>query len=376
MLRSFRFVSSSAALVAALAGTAGSQMASHGPINAFGFPESYTDFDGTTVVMGTDVNDPFGIVTVLDLPDPNAPLSVASGNFFEEGFYWLGSADIDTAAGAASLIMAEEFAFLNGPVAQGDQVVFARLRLRIDVSTAGHYKVTHPYGVDEFDVAVPGVKAINFTDDSIAALGATAFDTPLGAAARIGPTLLGWDAGAPPGYLGNPNVPHTVTGSPFGTNFFRVEGPNIGGPGVNSIQTTFFSIAGKLGAAPPVSHFTNLGSGKPGVGGVTPLLTGTGDLLAGTPFTIDLTQALGSAPALYFVSPTSGATPFLGGILIPNPATGERRNTLTNALGEVHAHGTFPNVPSGTSFFMQFFVLDPAGTQGASASNALQAIVP
>ncbi len=60
--------------------------------------------------------------------------------------------------------------------------------------------------------------------------------------------FLSWDTGAPAGYIGNPNVLHTITGSPFATptNYFRVDGPNVGGVGINTVQTNLFTIAGKL----------------------------------------------------------------------------------------------------------------------------------
>lgn len=62
--------------------------------------------------------------------------------------------------------------------------------------------------------------------------------------------FLKWDPAvapaAPAGYLGNPNTTHAVTGSPFGTNIFKVDGPNVGGPGINSIQTNLFTLSGKL----------------------------------------------------------------------------------------------------------------------------------
>ena len=64
--------------------------------------------------------------------------------------------------------------------------------------------------------------------------------------------------GAAAGYLGDPTVPHTVTGSPFGHNFVKIEGPNVGGPanpnpcpGLDAntspdcIYTDLFSILGK-----------------------------------------------------------------------------------------------------------------------------------
>jgi hypothetical protein len=62
--------------------------------------------------------------------------------------------------------------------------------------------------------------------------------------------FLKWDPAinpqAPAGYLGDPNVTHAITGSPFGTNIFKVDGPNVGGPGINSVQTNQFTLAGKL----------------------------------------------------------------------------------------------------------------------------------
>jgi hypothetical protein len=66
--------------------------------------------------------------------------------------------------------------------------------------------------------------------------------------------LLQWDADAPAGYLGDPAVDHTVTGSPTGNNIFRVEGPagsfgpNQACPEVTDgscVQTDLFSIVGK-----------------------------------------------------------------------------------------------------------------------------------
>jgi hypothetical protein len=68
--------------------------------------------------------------------------------------------------------------------------------------------------------------------------------------AELAETVTGWDPNvvpmAPFGYLGDPTVTHKVIGSRLSTNFFRVEGPNAGGPGVNSIQTDLFVIQGKL----------------------------------------------------------------------------------------------------------------------------------
>jgi hypothetical protein len=63
-------------------------------------------------------------------------------------------------------------------------------------------------------------------------------------------TYLRWNPAvapaAPAGYIGDPNVDHTVIGSPFNTNFFKIDGPNIGGSGINTIQTNLFSVQGKI----------------------------------------------------------------------------------------------------------------------------------
>lgn len=60
----------------------------------------------------------------------------------------------------------------------------------------------------------------------------SSFDGALGG--NVGP-FLSWDADFNnlvvdgQQFLGDPNVPHTFTGSPFGTNFVTVEGPHVGG---------------------------------------------------------------------------------------------------------------------------------------------------
>jgi hypothetical protein len=58
--------------------------------------------------------------------------------------------------------------------------------------------------------------------------------------------------------LGDPNVPHAATGSPFNTNYVRIEGNDIGSPGAanlcpnppdgiptNCIQDSLFSVQGQ-----------------------------------------------------------------------------------------------------------------------------------
>ncbi len=58
---------------------------------------------------------------------------------------------------------------------------------------------------------------------------------------------MGCHGSAPPaGFIGDVNVDHAVTGSPFGTNFVRLDGPNAGGLGVNTVSTNLFSVTGQI----------------------------------------------------------------------------------------------------------------------------------
>jgi len=218
----------------------GHNLVAVGPVSSeTGFPESYTDDTGTRLelCLATDPN----CSAAPPLPDATQPMSFP-GNFADENFYSLASAGLTTgAAGKASLTLAAEAAFANGAVAAGDQISFGRVRIRVSGLTPGAtYTVTHPYGVDEF-VAEDAVNNINFTED----IGIGAPGTFTGILnSRIGP-FLRWDTGAPAGYLGDPAVDHAITGSPFGTNVFRIEGPDAGGPGVNVVETNLFSVMGK-----------------------------------------------------------------------------------------------------------------------------------
>ena len=262
--RSHRFLHTVLAMGTALfvAPLALGQLSHYGPINQFGYPDRYVDFNGLELAHANSATDPFQINDPTTLPFPTSPLDVATGNFFSEAFYWLADATMPTSGGTAMLIMGTEGAFFNsaGVVVDGDQGVFSRHRLRIDIVVPGHYTVTTPYGVFQYDIgpADIGGRAINDTIDSINVCGFcpnNRFDTPLDATATvIGPTWLTWEnyqTTAPAGYIGNPNVLHRVTGSPMGNNFFRIEGPNIGGLGVNMIQTDLFTVMGMI-APPPI----------------------------------------------------------------------------------------------------------------------------
>lgn len=190
----------------------------------------------------------------------------ANSNFPEESFWWAADASMPTRNGGdALLVLAREATFggSDEAVRDGDQVSFSRVRIRADNLVPGAtYTVTHPYGVDTFRNVEGGPRGINFTEDTGCALspnprspGCNFRDATFG---RVDPFLT-WDprfAPAPPkGYVGDPGRLHRVTGSPRGTNFFRIVGPNIGGLGVNVIQTNRFAVQGKIAGRIP-AHAT------------------------------------------------------------------------------------------------------------------------
>ncbi len=222
-----------------------------------GFPIWYQDSTG--VRLSTCL-DPGGIC-LATVPDPTRPPLVAANeadsNFPDEMFYFSGDADLPGTNGVTGrLVLGLEGAFANR-IQTGDQIVFGRVRIRIDNLTQGaSYRVTHPYGVDEFDDVNSGDRGINFTED----IGLTSF--PNGALdSRIAPFLT-WDTyGLPPsqggpqnGFVGTPAVTHKVVGSPFydstgkAQNYFRLERIDPTTRDVIAVvgETDLFAVQGKI----------------------------------------------------------------------------------------------------------------------------------
>ncbi|MBV6287027.1 Ig-like domain-containing protein [Pseudomonas aegrilactucae] len=140
-----------------------------------------------------------------------------------------------------------EAAFAAENPVDGDQQSFARIRLRVSVPVAGTYTITHPYGVETVNVTAPGRRAINITRD--VGIGAPG-DFSGALTGAVGPFLhsvngpyseINPDTGATETFIGDPNLTEAVTGSPFNTNFVRIEGP-----GGRVIQTTLFTLSGKV----------------------------------------------------------------------------------------------------------------------------------
>lgn len=260
-----------------------------------GYPAWYQDTTGLALEFcrptnQAELNDGWCLILPADVPNGAAP-ETAFNNYSEEHFYWAADAGIDFGASErALLVLGLEAAFNLAPAA-GDQIVFGRVRITISTLPAsGDYKVYTPFGVFNFPGLVEGDKLF-FTSDIGITCGAQ-FDCALNS--QVGPFLLpSATPGGPedppltqaipapdpdPAHFGGVTPPVTpypgtgkayiadparlgpVTGSPlpefvgsdlatYNHNIFRVEGPagsNIGGAGIDFIQTTDFSLMGRV----------------------------------------------------------------------------------------------------------------------------------
>ena len=231
-------------------------------------------------------------------------------------------------------------------VTEGAQITFGRLRYRVDVPVAGTYTITTPYGIFTEEVTTPGIKAINVSRD-IGIGGAGVFTGAL--ASDIGPFLR---ASATPGgaalplfdgaalrpgafYLLNPAIPDTfVTGGTIG-NIFRVDGPagsNIGGVGIDFLQTDRFTLQGRLynGTIPTPLSGARATYSRPAVG------TGFVNVLANSAATAVLNIApAGQIPATPMISdPGTGRfsahIPITQATILPASLAITADNHLTN----------------------------------------------
>jgi len=196
---------------------------------------------------------PAYMCTLLPEPgifDDSLPM-VFPDNWPPEAFWFLAETTIPnngTGYGMDAYVAGIEAAFASENPADGDQQSFARIRIRVNVPVAGTYVITHPYGVETVNVTTPGRRAINITKDvGIGPPGdfTGAVNGAIGPFLRSvnGPyTEVNPDTGGVETFVGDPNLTEAVTGSPFNTNFVRIVGPS----GAGTIQTTLFTVAGKV----------------------------------------------------------------------------------------------------------------------------------
>lgn len=231
------------------------------------FPQWYRDLNQTAVGLCTSQAqspNPAAGLKPMCFPATTDPTGFA-GNLGPELFY--NDLTVTVQKGnpnfAMTYLAALEATYL--PVGQpihGTETVFARIRVVIKTSVPGTYTVTHPFGVEVFPNVGTGPRAVFFTAD--VPIGPPLdFDTAL--TGRIGP-FIQWDflnAGesltvGTQSFLGDPNFAHTYTGSPFGTNFVRVDGPpgsNLDGAGSDFIIEPTGTVVGQRWTAPIATNF-------------------------------------------------------------------------------------------------------------------------
>ncbi len=247
------------------AGINGPGLAAVGPVSPTdGYPVWYQDKTGLRLEQcGIWTADPM-CPAVAPKPTPGSPTSFPD-NYPVEGFYQLANAILPTSnAGKATIALNLEQS-LPSP-ANGAQVTFSRLRFTItNTNDAVAYKITTPAGVKT--VSSVGGKIFSTEDIGV---GGGDFSGALGG--HVGPFLT-WDtfnnaiadpalkpnAAGKPTYIGDGITPHKVIGSPYGTNFVRIEAPGVnpnpavdacpllaGNPLADCVETDLLTLQGKI----------------------------------------------------------------------------------------------------------------------------------
>ena len=140
------------------------------------------------------------------------------------------------------------------------------------------------------------------------------------------------------------------------------------GPGGNDTIT-------KVDYITVTDPWQDLGNGLAGTHGV-PVLTGEGSLAQGSTLELSMTNALENAPFALVLGFSRIDIPFKGGFLVP--ATDWIMFGLTtNSSGEFQ-FTTSPNNPvtSGATLYLQYWVTDPVGPVGYSATNGISQTAP
>ncbi|MHC4263069.1 MAG: hypothetical protein ACYSWX_11140 [Planctomycetota bacterium] len=148
-----------------------------------------------------------------------------------------------------------------------------------------------------------------------------------------------------------------------------------GEPGFFFGQSDFDLTLDNIRVSTTGGPWSDLGSGLAGANG-EPKLFGTGTLEVGSQATLGLIGAAPGATAFLAVGSQRVDLPFFGGTLVPN-------GDVTIITNQVDASGTAPfgllwpgGLASGTDLYWQYWVLDPTGPAGLSASNGLQSTTP
>src|SRR3954468_14939173 len=330
------------ACLAAVPSTADAALTIGADAPGLGFPASVTDaVSGISLMPCMDTS---GFCIETPAPNQAAALSVPD-NYTPDGEAFYNQADaLVPGAGQGLVVLALEQAFTTADPVAGQQILFGRVRFRFTGLKPGvTYRVTHPYGVGEF--VADGTGRINTTDDQGCLGPPCNFQT-----ATYGQitSFLRWDPtvapAAPAGYVGNIAQLHKVIGSPFNTNFVRLEELGAGGVVASVVgETDQFHVQGKLaGAAPAAAAFVIPDTSSPDhgarqVGTTTPAKQVTLANHGTAPLTVS-TATVGGADAGDFqvtsntcTAPVAPGALCAVGVAFAPRASGTRTATLTLA---------------------------------------------
>jgi hypothetical protein len=232
------------------------ELARVGPVSVeHGYPAWYQDKTGLTLEFGAPLNQEeldggWTLILPADVPSGQAPETFPN-DFADEHFYFAADAGFEVGGVKAKLILALEAAF-SADVVAGGQIVFGRVRVRIDGLPANtSYRVYNPYNT--LIVTSDDGGRIAYTDDIGISCAEGQFDCAL--FSNVGPFLLPSNspggAELPPTtgpvqgklYIADPARSGPVTGSPIGQNYFKVERVS---DGVLLGQTENFSLVGRI----------------------------------------------------------------------------------------------------------------------------------
>ena len=244
------------------------------------YPDWYQDEAGVRLVQCLDPTDPECLVL------PGGTFTGADNNLsivdnFPDEFFWY-DADADvlqtpgcngTAPGKLRFRFGVEGAFANDPLADGDQMTFGRMRVQGSggLCPTHDYHVVTPYGswtvtTDDAGQLKPSP---NTVDTGCTPSPGVLCDFSLALRSDVFGGFLRWNPAvapqAPAGYLGDPNVLHTVVGAPYvrdgqPVNYVAIYDGAVD-PANLVARTDKFNIMGKLGgplvADPSSAVFTD-----------------------------------------------------------------------------------------------------------------------
>jgi hypothetical protein len=231
-----------------------------GPIDDYvGHPYWFEDTTGLKLgICKNTANCFFAANPMAPLSFPQTVADARAGNFNwpDEVFYY-GAENLEIAAlplrARVLWHVSVQGAFATGAVMPGQQIAFARLRIRLrGLAPESAYTIRHPYGEDVLVTDVDG--GVFYSRD----IGGGVGDFTGALYGDLGPFLVptGFNRNSPKGtFLSNGGLTlETVEGSPIGRNFVEYEGPGIGqlfpGLRVNGnpdlIRSSVFSMQGQV----------------------------------------------------------------------------------------------------------------------------------